>query len=97
MSNEELITIIRDYFKSKPVLRAYLFGSRARNEATNQSDVDILVELDYSGDFDLLDFIRMNRQLSGLLRQKVDLVSARGLSNHIKPFIDQEKELIYEK
>ncbi|MCG2716559.1 MAG: nucleotidyltransferase domain-containing protein, partial [Candidatus Marinimicrobia bacterium] len=39
--------MITDYFKDKPVLRAYLFGSQVRNEADVDSDIDILVELDY--------------------------------------------------
>ena len=42
------IQIIRDYFVNKPVLKAYLFGSYSRQEADNDSDVDILVDLDYS-------------------------------------------------
>ena len=44
----EKISVIQDYFKTKPVLKAYLFGSYVREEADSQSDVDILVDLDYS-------------------------------------------------
>ena len=47
ISNEN-IEIIQNYFKDKPVLKAYLFGSFARGDADSQSDFDILVELDYS-------------------------------------------------
>jgi Predicted nucleotidyltransferases len=42
------IESIKDYFKSSPVLKAYLFGSYVRGDADNQSDIDILVDLDYS-------------------------------------------------
>ena len=42
------IEIIQNYFKDKPVLKAYLFGSFARGGANSKSDFDILVELDYS-------------------------------------------------
>ena len=38
----------------------------------------------------------MQEQLSELLGTKVDLVSSNGLSKFIKPYIDQEKLLIYE-
>jgi len=38
---------IKAYFRDKPVVKAYVFGSYARKEATGKSDVDILVELDY--------------------------------------------------
>ncbi len=39
---------LNDYFSDKPVKRVYLFGSHAKNEAKNESDLDILVELDYT-------------------------------------------------
>jgi predicted nucleotidyltransferase len=39
------IAIIRNYFKDKPVLKAYLFGSYARGDAGIESDIDILVDL----------------------------------------------------
>jgi len=38
---------ISRYFKDKPVLKAYLFGSQLTGKADENSDVDILVELDY--------------------------------------------------
>lgn len=37
---------IAEYFKTQPVLKAWLFGSFARGEETPSSDVDILVLLD---------------------------------------------------
>lgn len=45
---EKQIQLIQNYFTDKPVKRAYLFGSYATNEATENSDIDLLVELDYS-------------------------------------------------
>jgi hypothetical protein len=85
------------YFRSQPVLRAYLFGSAARGEQTDQSDIDILVELDYEQGANFYQFLDMQEQLSQLLKTHVDLVSANGLSPFIKPIIDREKQLIYEK
>ena len=76
------------------MLRAYLFGSIARGEADEQSDIDVLVELDYSQRVGM-EFIQMQFDLQRLLARKVDLVSARGLSKYIQPIIDQEKRLIY--
>jgi uncharacterized protein len=86
--------VISDYFQNKPVLKAYLFGSYVRGEANEQSDVDILIELDYSQTIGLA-FVEMKLDLQDILSRKVDLVSERGLSKFIKPFIEQEKELIY--
>lgn len=88
------IELIQDYFKAQPVLKAYLFGSYVRGEATAESDIDILVDLDYSQNIGL-EFIQMQIDLQNLLAKKVDLVSARGLSKYVQPIIDTEKRLIY--
>ena len=90
------INSLQNYFSTQPVLKAYLFGSYARNEAINTSDIDVLVDLDYS-QFVGLEFVQMQLDLQDLLAQKVDLVSSRGLSKYIKPIIENEKILIYER
>ncbi|MDZ7624576.1 MAG: nucleotidyltransferase domain-containing protein [Ignavibacteriaceae bacterium] len=87
---------IKNFFRSKPVLRAYLFGSEARDESQENSDIDILVELDYSKPIGL-EFVRMQLELEELLNKKVDLLSSKGISKYIQPFINQDKILIYEK
>ena len=87
---------IKKFFKSKPVLRAYLFGSEARNESEGNSDIDILVELDYSKPIGL-EFVKIKLELEELLNKKVDLLSSGGISKYIQPFIEQDKILIYEK
>jgi len=88
------IQTINDYFRAHPVLKAYLFGSYVRGDADNQSDIDILVELDYTQIIGL-QFIQMKIDLEKLLNAKVDLVSSNGLSKYIKPLVDKEKQLIY--
>lgn len=85
---------IRNYFKNRPVLKAYLFGSQARGSADDYSDIDILVDLDYSKKIGL-EFIQMQMDLESLLNTKVDLISSNSLSKYIKPYVDKEKELIY--
>jgi predicted nucleotidyltransferase len=87
---------IKAYFRTKPVLRAYLFGSYVRGQADDDSDIDILVDLDYSEKIGL-QFIQMKLDLEKLLNTKVDLVSSAGLSEYIKPYIDREKQVIYAK
>jgi len=88
------LQLLKEYFQTRPVLKAYLFGSFAKGIADAESDVDILVDLDYSQRIGL-GFIQMKIDLEKLLRTKVDLVSSNGLSIHLKPLIDQEKKLIY--
>ena len=93
--NTEMIETIRNYLSTQPVLKAWLFGSFARGEETPDSDVDILVELDHSQPIGL-EFIQMQLDLQNLLQKPIDLVSSRGLSKYIKPYIDTEKILLYE-
>lgn len=92
--SDESILSIGNYFSNKPVIKAYLFGSQASGKADNESDVDLLVELDYSEGIGLM-FIQMQLDLEELLDKKVDLVSANGMSKYIQPIVDKEKKLIY--
>lgn len=94
--NQENIQKIKQYFENKPVLKAYIFGSVAKNKETDSSDIDILVDLDYSHKIGLL-FIQMKLDLENLLQKQVDLVSSNGLSPFIKLQIEKEKKLIYER
>ena len=93
---EQIKNTVKKYFTGKPVFKAYLFGS-ALHEDMISNDIDILVELDYKSGANYFLFFDMQQDLSELLNRKVDLVSANGLSPYIKPTIDSEKELIYER
>lgn len=90
------LRIINAYLQDKPVIRAYVFGSYARDEADDQSDLDLLVELDYSQPIGLA-FVGMKLDLEEHLHKPVDLVSANGLSDRIRPFIEKDKQLVYER
>jgi len=95
LSTDEL-KFLSTFFADKPVNRAFLFGSYARNEADQKSDIDILVELDYSKHIGL-GFITMQQEIEKALKKKVDLVTQSSLSKYIYPFVDSEKQLIYER
>ena len=88
--------LLQQFFTGRPVKRAYLFGSYARNEASAKSDIDIMVELDHSKPIGM-QFFTFQSDIENLLQKKVDLVSSEGLSRHVKPFIEKDKILIYEK
>lgn len=95
LSNTE-IDSIKQYFTTQPVIKAYLFGSYSRGEADSNSDIDILVELDYSQKIGW-NYFAMKDDLEEKLCKKVDIVSSQGLSKYISPQIEKEKRLIYEK
>jgi hypothetical protein len=67
-----------------------LFGSYARNQQTERSDVDILVEVDPSIG---LGFVSLAEELERRLQERVDLVSSRAVRPNRRRFI--EPDLIY--
>jgi len=89
--------LIQQFFADKPVKKAFLFGSYARNTAIkDSSDIDILVELDHSKPVGL-QFFTFQYELEDLLKRKVDLVSDEGLSKHVRPYVEKDKILIYDR
>ena len=74
MTTNMIKTTVADYFKTQPVLKAWLFGSYSRGEQTNESDVDILVQYDRSQRIGLLKIAGMHIDLENLLGHKVDIV-----------------------
>lgn len=93
---ERHISNIKKFFKKQPVLKAYLFGSQARNDVNESSDIDLLIELDLTKPIGL-EFIKMQLDLQDLLKCKVDLLTLNSISKYILPYIEEDKLLIYEK
>jgi len=65
-----------------------IFGSFARGEEKDDSDVDILVEFD--GPIGFFKFLELEEFLSNLISRKVDLVSKKALKPHIGKHILEE-------
>lgn len=96
--NVQINQKIIEYFKDKPaVKKVYIFGSYARNEETPESDVDILVDIDFQKEplFSLFEFGGMLEDLKDLLKMEVDLLSTDGVSKFIRPYIEKDRILIY--
>lgn len=92
-----------DYLRDKilPVLEPYgvkrvaLFGSVVRGEETPESDIDILVR--FAKPIGLLKWVQLERELSDRLGRKADMVSERALSKYIRPYVEKEKIILYER
>jgi hypothetical protein len=70
-----------------------LFGSYVRNEATPNSDIDILVDIQkHKKTFN--NFLSLNYFLENLLGKKVELVTTQSLSPHIGPHILKTVEYV---
>ena len=65
-----------------------VFGSLVRGEATAESDVDLLVDMDPGRS--LLDLVGLWQDLEGLLQCRVDVLTDGGLSPHLRDRIYAE-------
>ncbi len=65
-----------------------LFGSAARDTATINSDVDVLVKFD--GPATSAKFFGVQFYLEDLLGRRVDLVTEKALRPQLRPFIERE-------
>jgi hypothetical protein len=74
----------KDYLVSK----IGVFGSCARGEDTETSDVDILVE--FSEPVDMFHFIRLQNHLTNIIGRKVDLATPQAIKPRIKDRVMQE-------
>ncbi len=88
---------IAEYFKTQPVLKAWLFGSFARGEQTKNSDVDILILPDKSQHFSLFTLSGMYEDLKELLGREVDLITDCGLMPFARESAVRDKILFYER
>ena len=65
-----------------------LFGSVARDQASPESDIDVLVEFATRPGFD--GYMRLKEHLESLLGQRVDLVMTGALKPSVRPVIERE-------
>jgi hypothetical protein len=79
--------------KKYGVRRAGVFGSVVRGEAREDSDVDILVEIERD-DISLLDFVGIKLELEEALGRKVDLVEYSAIKPVIREQILSEEVVI---
>ena len=97
MNTQMMTQQIASYFKTQPILKAWLFGSYARGEETADSDVDILIIPDKSQHFSLFILSGMYEDLKELLGREVDLITDGGLMPFARESADRDKILIYER
>lgn len=75
-----IIPILQKY----QVKKASLFGSYAKGNYDEKSDIDILFEPPENMG---LSIVLLHRELENKLKKKVDLVSYNGISKYLKPYI----------
>ena len=97
MTTEQMTHQIAEYFKTQPVLKAWLFGSFARGEETPESDVDIMVKYDKNAKISLLTISHMMGELEKSTGRRVDLVEDGCLLPFAVSSANRDRKLIYER
>ena len=97
MTTQAMTQQIAEYFKTQPVVKAWLFGSFARGEERDDSDVDILVKFDRRLPIGLFAYVRMHRELEEKLGRKVDLVEEGTLRPAVQQFANRDLKVVYER
>ena len=95
MSRSEIVQILKDFKKNYAlkygIMLIGVFGSVARDEATDKSDVDIVVKTKTPDPFNI---VHIKEDLETQLNHHVDIVRLR---DNMSPFLLEriEKEAIY--
>ncbi len=91
-NKEQLFREIAIFLKKEGATKVAIFGSYARGEEKENSDIDILVE--FKNSKSLLELVRIERELSELLGIKVDLLTERAISPYILKEIKKEMKIV---
>ena len=75
------------------VIKIGMFGSFVRNQTTNDSDIDFLVDI-IKEKKTFRNFMNLNYYLEDLFGRKVDLVTTQSLSPYIGPHILKSVEYV---
>jgi len=94
---EEIRSKLIPLFEAEPIYKAILFGSYAAGNATEDSDVDIVI--DSQGQLLNMDFFGVLHEITELLGKKVDLIEIAEVRSD-SPILSEIKErgvLLHEK
>jgi predicted nucleotidyltransferase len=94
-TTEQILKILGDkksqLQKKYPISELGIFGSYARGDFNERSDIDILVDFDQR--IDGFDYIHLAHDLEDTFQHKIDIVSRKGIKPQYLPYV--EKSLIH--
>jgi len=85
----------RDELTAAGIVHLRVFGSVARGESNDSSDVDLIAEFDKKKTLTLLDLVGLENRLSELLEVKVDLTLAETMKQRVRATADKEAVLAF--
>lgn len=88
---------IADFCKNNYIKKLALYGSVLGDNYRQDSDIDILVDLEPKAPVGFLEMARMEIELSEMIGRKVDLRTPRELSKYFRDKVVAEAEVLYER
>lgn len=95
--DSQIISKLQEYFKTQPIKKAWIFGSYARGEENNYSDLDIMVEYECGYRPGLFGISKIMEDLKKLIGKNIDLVEKGFLYPLIAKEVEKQKIEIYER
>ena len=96
MKLEQALRTLRDAepaLRAKGVVHAAIFGSTARGDQREDSDVDIVIDFDPAARVTIYDYVAVRDDIAALFEQPVDVVDRAGLKPHLRQPV--ARDLIY--
>ena len=98
MTKTDVITALQneaDAIRRLGATALYLFGSRAHETATPQSDVDLFIDYDKNARFSLVHLVGIKQHLESRLGIRVDLTTRDSLDPLLKSRIESSAERVF--
>lgn len=98
MERDAAIQILRtheDALRARGIRHAALFGSTARGEATRESDVDIVIDLDENVKLDVYAYVGLCHFIADLFPVAVDVANRKTLKDRIRDRIERDAIAVF--
>ena len=90
MDTQDAIATLRRYeadLRARGIRHAGVFGSVARGDNRNNSDLDIIIDIEPDAHVTLFDYVGLKEYIAGLFEGPVDVVSRAALKPHVRPAV----------
>ena len=91
MRREQAVTLLKQHepeFRRAGIGALFLFGSVARDEADDTSDVDVFFDLERPRGFTLFKLVEVQERMQDILGTRVDLMTRQGIHPRRRPRIE---------
>ena len=97
-SKKKILSKIISYFKQHTIVtKVWIFGSFARGEEDQKSDIDLLIEVPEKSAFSYFDLAEIQYHLEKLVAKKVDVVMTGAVKPKVMERIKPDLKVIYER